>query len=114
MVRDEAWLLDILISGRDAVEFLDSLSWEEFVENRMVQHAVTKSPEILGEAAGRVSRDSREAHPDIPWSLMIGMRNRLVHEYFRIDLQAVWDTVSNDVPGLTRKIEPLVPPEEEA
>ena len=113
MRRDDAWLLDILLSGRDAIEFLEQVSWEEFSASRMLQHAVTRSLEIVGEAAGKVSQETREGHPEIPWAMMIGMRNRLVHEYFRIDLQAVWDTAQDDLPDLLRLIEPLVPPEDE-
>jgi uncharacterized protein with HEPN domain len=54
----------------------------------------------------------RVAHPEIPWPEIIGMRHRLVHGYFEVDLQKVWDTVRNDLPTPIAKLEPLVPPEE--
>jgi uncharacterized protein with HEPN domain len=69
--------------------------------------------EIIGEAARRVSQQTRDAHPEIPWEQMIGLRNRLIHEYFRVNLATVWDTVQNDLPRLIALIEPLVPPEDE-
>ncbi len=69
--------------------------------------------EIIGEAARRVSRDTQDAHPEIPWDQMIGMRNRLIHEYFRVNLVTVWETVQDDLPPLINLIEPLVPPEHE-
>jgi uncharacterized protein with HEPN domain len=112
MRRDEAWLLDILIAPRDATEFLEGVTWAGFSANRMLQLATTRCLEIIGEAAAKVSVETRHAHPSIPWQSMIGIRNRLVHEYFQVDLQVVWDTVRNDLPGLLDLIEPLVPPEE--
>jgi len=69
--------------------------------------------EIIGEAARKISQETKNAHPDIPWKDITGMRNRLIHEYFRIDIEKVWDTVRNDIPVLITIIEPLVPPEEE-
>ena len=67
---------------------------------------------IIGEAARRISEESRKAHAEVPWDDIVGMRNRLIHEYFRVDLRRVWDTVKYDVPGLIRLIAPIVPPEE--
>ena len=69
--------------------------------------------EIVGEAADNVSEDTRRAHPDIPWAQIVGMRNRLVHVYFDIDLQVLWATVHHDLPALIALLEPLVPTETE-
>ncbi len=69
--------------------------------------------EIIDEAARKISRETKNAHPDISWKDITGMRNCLIHEYFRIDIEKVWDTVRNDIPVLITIIEPLVPPEEE-
>ena len=66
---------------------------------------------ILGEAASRVSEAAREQLPAVPWDEIIGMRNRLIHAYFDVNLDIVWETVQNDVPRLISLIEPLVPPE---
>jgi uncharacterized protein with HEPN domain len=68
--------------------------------------------QIIGEAAGRVSDTTRSQHPEVSWHEMIGMRHRLVHDYFRIDLGKVWDTIENDIPALISAISPLVPPDE--
>jgi uncharacterized protein with HEPN domain len=113
MQRDDAYLLDILIAARKAIEFLEAVTWEEFQRSDLHQNAVMRPLEIVGEAARRVSRQTHDAHPEIPWEQMIGMRNRLVHEYFRVNLATVWDTVHNDLPRLIALIEPLVPPEDE-
>ena len=68
--------------------------------------------QIIGEAARKVSDESRATHSGIPWTEIIGMRNRLVHEYFRIDVEKIWETARDDIPTLVRLIEPLVPPED--
>ncbi len=114
MPRDEAYLLDILIAARKALQFVEDLSWEEFERSELHQNAVIRSLEIIGEAARLVSRQTRNAHPEIPWSQMIGMRNRLIHEYFRVDLATVWETIQKDLPALVALLEPLVPPQEDA
>ena len=112
MRRDDAsYLLDMLVAARDAVVFADGLSFSEFARDQRTQLAILKSVEIVGEAASRVSAETWEAHPAIPWREIVGMRNRLVHAYFEIDLRLVWDTVRNDLPPLIVQLEPLVPPE---
>ena len=68
--------------------------------------------EIIGDVARKISHETKKSHPEIPWNDMIGMRNRLIHEYFRSNLQTVWDTVQDDIPRLLTLIEPLVLPEE--
>ncbi len=109
MWRDDAYLLDILIAARKVLKYSDGLSQAEFDGNEVVQNAVMRMLEIIGEAARRVSQETRDAHSEIPWSGMIGMRNRLIHEYFRIDAQKVWETVQDDIPALLALIEPLLP-----
>jgi uncharacterized protein with HEPN domain len=114
MQRDDtAYLLDILIAANKALNYLHNLTFREFEKSELHQDAVMRALEIIGEAANRVSKGMKEAHPEIPWNQITGMRNRLVHEYFRINLSAVWDTVHRDIPELVKKIEPLVPEEDE-
>jgi len=112
MWRDDAYLLDILIAARKVRRFTAGVTWEEFERSDLLQNATLRPLEIIGEAARKISVETKSAHPEIPWTDLIGMRNRLVHEYFRIDLQKVWDAVRNDIPRLIALIEPLVPPEE--
>jgi uncharacterized protein with HEPN domain len=111
MSRDEAYLLDILLAARDAVSFVEGLDWEQFQESKLHQDAVVRALEVVGEAAQRVSDATQSKTPGVPWREMAGMRNRLIHEYFRVDLEKVWDTVLNSLPELIKTIEPLVPPE---
>jgi len=70
--------------------------------------------QIVGEAARKVSPEFKQAHPEIPWQGIIGMRNRLVHDYFRIESSRVWEVIEKDLPALIPLIEPLIPPDEPA
>jgi len=106
-------LLDILLAARRALRFNAGVTWEKFQSNELLQHGTARTLEIIGEAARKVSDEFKAGHPEIPWKEMIGLRHRLIHEYFRIDLRRVWDTVENDLPRLVTLIEPLVPPQPE-
>ena len=109
---DSAFLLDMLLAARDAVRFASEVTQRQFEESRLRQNAIIKAVEIVGEAASRVSEQTRKAHPEIPWPKIIGMRNRLVHGYFEVNLSRVWETVQADLPRLIALIQVQVPPEE--
>jgi uncharacterized protein with HEPN domain len=111
MRPDEILLVDMLQAAREAVGFLGGIDFADFERDRLRQLAVIKSIEIIGEAAGRISDEFQHSHADIPWRDIIGMRHRLVHGYFEINIVRVWSTVREDLPGLVAAIEPLVPPE---
>jgi uncharacterized protein with HEPN domain len=109
MWRDDASLLDMLIWARRAAQFADPLTAEAFAADHLVQSATERCLEVIGEAAGRVSPTFREAHPEIPWREITGMRNRLAHEYGHVDHAEVWRTATEDCPRLIARLEPLVP-----
>ena len=113
MRRDEAYLLDILLAARKALKFVDGIDRNEFEDNELVQNAVMRPLEINGEASAKISKEFRKTHSEIPWREMVGLRNRIIHEYFRIDFGAVRDTIHKDIPKLMQIIEPLVPKEDE-
>lgn len=77
-----------------------------------MQHGIMRLIQILGEAARKVSPEFRQAHPEIPWQGIIGMRNRMVHEYFRIIPAKVWEVIQDEIPVLIPLLEPLVPSED--
>lgn len=70
---------------------------------------MSKAIELVGEAAWRVSEPFRDAHPEVPWTAIIGMRHRLVHDYRGINLRRLWDIVQHDVPPLLAALEALIP-----
>ena len=108
MQRDKAYLLDILESAKLAVEYVGERKREEFLKDTQCQDAVIRRLEIIGEAAGRISGETRSAFPNLPWKEMIGMRNVMVHEYDGIDMVIVWDTVKSDVPALIALLEKTI------
>ena len=109
--RDPKYLLDMLLAARDAQDVVAHLSREAFEQNRTAQPAAAHALQIIGEAANRVSQATRDLHPEIPWRQMIGMRNRLVHDYGHIDQAIVWSTLQAHLPSLIATLESLVPPE---
>lgn len=113
MWRDEHLLLDMLIHARRARDFNLDISWENFASDLMRQGATQYSLQIVGEAASKISREFRDAHPEIAWDRIIAFRHRLVHDYPRIELPKVWSVIQNHVPALIAAIEPLVPTDDE-
>lgn len=112
MWRDEAYLLDMLIAAREAVAFSADLTWEAFERSSLHQYAIAKALENIGEAARKVSDETKAAHTEIPWEQIVALRHRIAHDYFSLDLIRIWQIVQEDIPVLIRMIEPLVPPEE--
>jgi uncharacterized protein with HEPN domain len=76
------------------------VSREEFLQNGLLQDGVIRQMEIIGEASRNLSDEFRENHSDVPWSQIIGLRNRIVHAYFEIDFEIAWTIVQNDLPSL--------------
>jgi uncharacterized protein with HEPN domain len=75
------------------------LSFEDFLSNFMVIEACLYNIQIIGEAVAQLPDDVKDGNPHIPWALIKGMRNRLIHEYFGTDLPVVWNVIKNDLPG---------------
>lgn len=87
-----------------AMVFVAGMAKTELERDRKTLFAVIRCIEIVGEAAARVSDATRAAAPDIPWSAIVGMRNRLVHAYFDVDTDVVWKTVSDELPVLADRL----------
>lgn len=106
MRNDRERLLDI----QEAIENIRKYAARgknAFANEELVQTWIVHHLQILGEAAAKISDEFQEKHPDIPWFKIIGMRNILVHDYFRIDIDAVWSVVENDLPVLDKQIRQL-------
>lgn len=113
MSRDEAHLLDILKAARLAIEFKGALDLPRFLNDRKTQSAVMHQLLVIGEAVKRLSPDFRTAHPEVPWKLIAGTRDKLIHFYEGVDLEEVWKMVTADLPDLIGLIEPFAPPARE-
>lgn len=92
-------------AGKEILEFIEDKSKEEFYNDRILQRAVERELEIIGEAANNLSEDSRQQMPEIPWKDIIGMRNILIHVYFKVDLETVWETIQGELPELIKTVE---------
>lgn len=86
------------------MRYAEGKSFDDFLENDMMYYAIVKNIEILGEASHMLTQEFRDSHPETPWRLVNGMRNYIVHEYFQVDTQVVWDVVTNDLPILKEQI----------
>jgi uncharacterized protein with HEPN domain len=109
MHRDEATLLDIATAARLILEFTEGMDKAAFLDDIKTQSSVLHQLMVLGEAAKRLSDDFRARHPEIPWTLMAGMRDKLIHGYDIVDLEEVWKTTRHDVPDLLQWLEPHLP-----
>lgn len=98
--RDADAVADIVEWALRAMGRLRDVQFEQFAEDEALQDATIRCLEVIGEAAGRMSRSGRNAFPSMPWIPMVGMRNRLIHEYGNVDLEEVWRTVTEDLPRI--------------
>jgi uncharacterized protein with HEPN domain len=105
MERDDSIYLQHI---RDAIarieEYLQGVTEETFYEQYLVQDGVIRQLEIIGEATKRLSREARAQYPGVPWQDIAGMRDKLIHAYFGVDLQAVWLTARDDIPVLKTEV----------
>ena len=111
MQPDDAVLLDILIAARRARSFTEGLDFAGFARDAKTQAAVLYELAVIGEAVRRLSEAFLNKHATIPWHEIASMRNRLLHEYHRVELETVWRVVEDDLPPLLAYLSPLVPPE---
>lgn len=102
---DTTRLRHIIEAAGEALGYVEYMERDEFKASRPMQHSVVRCIEIVGEAASRLSPALRQANPQVPWSDIIGMRNRIVHAYFDIDAEIVWRTAREDFPGFLAEIE---------
>lgn len=97
---------------RDTVQEVVSLtrnkSHDDLTKDRVLNLALTRLLEVLGEAATRVPEEIRKKYPELPWQQIIGLRNRLIHAYDQVDLEILWEIVSQDLPLLSKQLDPII------
>lgn len=105
---DTVYLRHILDAICQIEEYTKDIGHEAFLRTRLRQDAVIREIEVIGEAVKKLSPEFKERQPGIPWKDVAGMRDKLIHDYFGVDLDAVWDTVKKDIPPLKDEIERLL------
>ena len=97
---------------RDAIgrigEYTHRADKRKFIKTPLIQDGVIRQIEIIGEATKNLSGKTKEKYPDIPWKDIAGMRDKLIHDYFGVDLDAVWSTVKKDIPKLNEQIKKIL------
>jgi len=95
-------------AAREAIAFAKGKPRAALDSNRMLALSLVKDLEIIGEAASQVTEPTQATYPQLPWRNIIAMRNRLIHGYFDIDLDRVWDTLTTDLPPLVEALESIL------
>lgn len=112
MQHDLIRIRHMLAAAKDAMEFAADKTRADLAKDRLHMLAIIKSIEIIGEAASKVTDTFKIENTNIPWNDIINMRNRLIHAYFDVNLDIVWQTVKTDLPDLIKALEEIIPPEE--
>lgn len=106
--EDSVRIRHMLDAARKAMEFTQRRHRGDLDEDEQLTFSLTHLLEILGEAAGKVSTECQKASPQIPWPKIVGMRNRLIHAYFDVDLDEIWRTIQEDLPPLIAELDNIV------
>ncbi len=112
MKNDTAYLRHILDAITRIEEYTAGTGYEDFIDNHLLQDGVIRQIEIIGEATKKLSDEIKKKHLDIPWKDIAGMRDKLIHDYFGVDIDAVWNTVEKDIPILKSKLKGIIEKEE--
>ena len=99
---------DILTAIKDIKEFTKGMTFESFEEDKKTVQAVTRSLEIIGEAANAIPQELKSKYTNLPWRDMISLRNKVLHEYFGVDTEILWQTITEDLLPLKQKVEKLL------
>ncbi len=103
--RDDTLYIKDILESITAVEgYIENIDYDQFIENRMIYSATIRELEIIGEATGKISQETKEKHPNIDYRTIKDFRNVLAHEYFGVDMQIVWGIVTEKLSSLKEEI----------
>ena len=109
MERDDSVYLHHVINASERIpEYLEGVNRVRFETYHLLQDGVIRQLEIIGEAIKRVSKDMRVIYPEVPWQDIAGMRDKLIHDYFGVDIETVWLTAHDDIPILKQQVEGIL------
>ena len=112
--RDRDFVLDILEAIRRIRDYTQEISYVEFLGDTKTQDAVIRNPEVIGEAAKKVGPGVRKKYADVPWSIMARVRDRLIHHYFGVNFEVVWEIATGDLPRIAVELERILTDLDEA
>ena len=99
---------DIIDAMTKATKFVEGVSYEEFTKDDKTIFAVIRAIEIIGEAVKNIPDDTKKGYPEIPWKRMAGMRDKVIHGYFGVDIKVVWDTIKEEIPEVKPLFEKML------
>lgn len=102
------FLEDIRAAAVKAQGFVAGMDYATFLADEKTAYAVVRALEIIGEATKRIPQDFRNQHPGVPWRAMAGIRDKLIHDYTSVNLEIVWQTIADDLPGLVSQISRVI------
>jgi uncharacterized protein with HEPN domain len=106
------FLNDILDSIIKIEQFTENMEYDEFINDEKTSYAVIRALEIIGEATKEIPSEIRENYSELPWKEMVGMRDKLIHVYFGVNLDVVWETIQKDIPSLKSSVIEIIEEEE--
>jgi len=107
-VKDDAGRIGDMLEAIDKIALRLGGGREEFEANELLQVWAVYHLQVIGEAAGRISRELVEGHPEVPWARIVAMRNIIVHDYLSVDMDIVWRAVERDLPPLRTQLQSIL------